>query len=113
MFTPEPKTRAEIMKEVFPHTHQHFEGGKICRLHSKSMLSQDASIKGMLDVLRAGYGLDLLLQDGSTIMNSDVSSARVKITYNTSVTPPANGIIAWCPHSPLEGKLLCAQSSDL
>lgn len=112
MFTPAPKTRLEILKEVFPHQYQNFESA-VCRLHNKSIIAQDASIKGMLAVLRAGYGLDLLLQDGSTIMNSDVSSARVKITYNTSVTPPANGIIAWCPHSPIEGNVLCAQSSDL
>lgn len=112
MFTPEPKTRVEIMKEVFPLHYENFNEG-VCRVHSVSMELQEASIKGMLAVLRAGYGLDLLLQDGSTIMNSDVSSARVKITYNTSVTPPANGIIAWCPHSPIEGNILCAQSLDL
>lgn len=112
MFTPEPKTRLEILKEVFPGQYNCFDG-VVCRLHNKSIISQDASIKGMLAVLRAGYGIDLLLQDGSTIMNSDVSSARVKITYNTSVTPPQNGIIAWCPHSPIEGNVLCAQSSDL
>lgn len=114
MFTTEPKTRLEIIKELFTPFEQSLTFEKsVCKLHKGTLMGQDLSIKGMLAVLRAGYGVDLLLQDGSTIMNSDVSSARVKITYNTSVTPPANGIIAWCPHSPIEGNVLCAQSSDL
>ena len=112
MFTPAPKTRIDILKELFPTLPPGYEN-TVCRAHSKSLAMQDLSIKGMLIVLRAGYGIDLLLQDGSIITNSDVSSARVKITYNTSVTPPANGIIAWCPHSPIEGNILCVQSSDL
>ena len=58
MFTPAPKTRLEILKEVFPHQYQNFESA-VCRLHNKSIIAQDASIKGMLAVLRAGYGLDL------------------------------------------------------
>lgn len=112
MFTPQPKRRIEIVEELFPGDLSLF-GGAVCRQHSRSLVFQDASIKAMLKVLHAGYTVDLLLQDGSEILNSNVSDARVKLVYNTSVTPPDNGIIAWCPHSPLEGKFLCAQSSDL
>ncbi|CAD5235801.1 hypothetical protein PFOEGONH_00008 [Klebsiella phage vB_KppS-Pokey] len=112
MFTPAPKTRVDILKEVFPVRPEGYNE-VVCRFHSRSMPMQDISVKGLLAVLRAGYGVDLLLQDGTVIINTDVSSARVKITYNTSVTPPSNGIIAWCPHSPIEGNILCAQSLDL
>lgn len=112
MFTPVEKTRLEILREVFP-LWPMSQDSVVCDLHNKSLALQNTSIKGMIAVLRAGYGLDLLLQDGTVIINSDVDSARVKITYNTSVTPPSNGIIAWCPHSPIEGNILCAQSSDL
>ena len=114
MFTPAPKTRVEILKELFSNFEKHLTcEGCICKIHSQTLMGQELSIKAMVKVLNAGYTVDLLLQDGTVIINTDVSSARVKITYNTSVTPPSNGIIAWCPHSPIEGNILCAQSSDL
>lgn len=114
MFTPCPKRSIEVIEELFNNFEKHMTfDGPVCKIHSRTLMGQNLSIKAMLKVLRAGYRVDLLLQDGSIIMNSDISSARVKITYNTSVTPPSNGIIAWCPHSPTEGNILCAQSSDL
>ncbi len=66
-------------------------------------MGQDLSIKAMVKVLNAGYTVDLLLQDGSEIINTNVNDARVKLVYNTTVTPPSNAIIQWRPYSPNEG----------
>ena len=111
MFTPCPKTRMEIIDEVFSPLEQSMTFEKwVCKLHKGTLMGQDLSVKGLVKVLRAGYTVDLLLQDGTEILNSNVSDARVKLVYNTTVTPPDNGIVAWCPHSPLEGNMLCVQS---
>lgn len=114
MFTPQPKTGMEIVEELFDSFEQHltFEGC-ICKIHSQTMMGQDLSIKALVKVLNAGYTVDLLLQDGSEIINTNVNDARVKLVYNTSVTPPNNGIVKWQPYSPLRGQKTCVQSSDL
>lgn len=104
MFEPTPKSRIEIVQELFSHRERAaYFTGAICDIHGSSTLDQDASIKLMLRVLQAGYTVDLLLQDGTDIRNSNVDDARVKLIYNTSVTPPSNGVVKWQPYSTIEG----------
>lgn len=104
MFEPQPKSRIEIVRELFNHRERAaYFTGAICDIHSSSTLDQDASIKLLLRVLQAGHTVDLLLQDGTDIRNSNVNDARVKLVYNTSVTPPSNGVVKWQPYSTVEG----------
>lgn len=103
-FSPCPKRSIEIVEELFDEVERRrWFLGSVCMTHWKDIQGQEASIRAMLRVLRAGYTVDLRLQDGSTIRNSDVNHARVKLVYNTSVTPPSNAIIQWRPYSPDEG----------
>lgn len=100
MFTPTEKTRIEIVSELFSQRERlAYFVGAICGIHARSTMDQDISIKLLLRVLQAGYTVDLLLQDGTDIRDSNVNDARVKLVYNVSVTPPANGVVKWQPYS--------------
>ena len=104
MFTPCPKRSIQIIEELFDEVERkRLFLGSVCVVHNKGIVEQEASILALLKVLRAGYTVDLRLQDGSTIRNSDVNQARVKLVYNTTVTAPRNAIVQWRPYSPDEG----------
>lgn len=104
MFSPCPKRSIEIIEELFDEVERkRLFVSSVCVVHKKDILGQEESILAMLKVLRAGYTLDLRLQDGSTIRNSNVNDARVKLVYNPTVTPPRNAIVQWRPYSPEEG----------
>jgi hypothetical protein len=103
-FSPCPKRSIEIIEELFDETERkRLFLGSVCMVHWKGIQEQEESILAMLKVLRAGYTVDLRLQDGSTIRNSNVNDARVKLVYNTTVTAPRNAIVQWRPYSPDEG----------
>lgn len=103
-FSPCPKRSIEIVSELFDEVERNrLFLGSVCMTHKKDIQGQEESILAMLRVLQAGYTVDLRLQDGSTIRNSNVNDARVKLVYNTTVTPPRNAIIQWRPYSPDEG----------
>lgn len=103
-FSPCPKRSIEIVEELFTDVERkRLFLGSVCVVHKKDILGQEESILAMLKVLRAGYTVDLRLQDGSTIRNSIVNDARVKLVYNPTVTPPRNAIVQWRPYSPDEG----------
>ena len=114
MFTAEAQTGMEVIELLFTEVERkrNFRG-PVCVTHAHSLTGQDESIQALLKVLRAGYTVDLLLQDGSEIRNSNVEDARVKLVYNPTITPPRNAIVKWRPYSPFEGTVICAQSSDL
>lgn len=104
MFTANPKRSIEIVEELFSEDERkRLFLGSVCMVHKKGIQEQEESILAMLKVLQAGHTVDLRLQDGSTIRNSNVNDARVKLVYNTTVTPPRNAIVQWRPYSPEEG----------
>lgn len=104
MFTANPKRSIEIVEELFSEDERkRLFLGSVCMAHGKDIQGQEASILALLKVLQAGYTVDLRLQDGSTIRNSNVNDARVKLVYNTTVTAPRNAISQWRPYSPEEG----------
>lgn len=104
MFNPCPKRSIEIINELFDEAERkRLFIGSVCVVHKHDILGQEASILALLKVLQAGYTVDLRLQDGSTIRNSNVNDARVKLVYNPTVTPPRNAIVQWRPYSPEEG----------
>lgn len=104
MFTPCPKRSIQIIEELFDEVERkRLFLGSVCMTHGKDIQGQEESILALLKVLRAGYTVDLRLKDGSTIRNSNVNDARVKLVYNTTVTAQRNAIWQWRPYSPEEG----------
>lgn len=63
--------------------------------HSLNGAQQRKSTQYLIEALNSGMVVDLITQDGRNILRSDINSARVKLEYNTSVTPPSNGVVAW------------------
>lgn len=64
-------------------------------IHNRGTRCHELSSRWMLEVLNAGYKIDILTQSGRVLYACHPNDARVVINYSAAHTPPENGVLAW------------------